>query len=63
MEKLFMTTLISGKYLNSNGGRKGIFVIRLTDNADDDVNRTFDGYYRVITSGYDNGYSEEEGYE
>ena len=49
------------KYLNSNGGRKGIFVIRLT-NADDDVNRTFDGYYQSYYSGYDNDYSEE-GYE
>lgn len=50
-----------GKYLNSNGGRKGIFVIRLT-NAADDVNSTFDGYYRSYYDGYDSGYSEE-GYE
>lgn len=48
-----------GKYLNSNGGRKGIFVIRLT-NAEDDVNRTFDGYYRSYYSGYDDEYSEED---
>ncbi len=34
-------------YLNSNGGRKGIFVIRLTDAADE-INRTFDGYYRKL---------------
>lgn len=44
------------RYLDGNGGRKGIFVIRLTDAADD-VQRTFDGYY---SSYYADGYGGEE---
>jgi uncharacterized protein YfaS (alpha-2-macroglobulin family) len=40
------------KYLNSEGGRKGIFVIRLS-NAEDDVKTTFDDYY-------DSYYSDDE---
>lgn len=51
------------KYLNNNGGRKGIFVIRLTDKADD-VNRTFDGYYQSYYGGYgEEGYGEENYYD